>query len=352
MKDATDFEKFLRSRMGRFARLSPSQVAASRARVWEGVVSGRLAPLCTVNEAPRDSRHVSPASLLFAASMLIVIGSAFFFWRIPLPSNVAGISPTPSQAADLQTSRQSLPLEEKMVVPPPVSIPRLAFEVISIRAESTPLTFIRFQAVGDRFISDGTNLSALIRYAYKVESFQVVGGPGWVHDRNVQFHVEAKAERPVSNTQVRTMLQSLLADRFQLKLVQHVRQADGYLLRVDKIGPKFKATAGLGPEGCFPFPARCTRTTMSGFAEYLSAVVLRTPVLDRTSLTGIFDLTLEWRPDSSQFGGNGGVGFFAGDPAGPSVFSAIREQLGLVLEPSKVPLEILTIDHVQLPEDN
>jgi uncharacterized protein (TIGR03435 family) len=185
-----------------------------------------------------------------------------------------------------------------------------------------------------------------------VSSFQVVGGPDWSYGRDLQFRIQAKAERTASSAEMRLMLQSLLADRFQLKLMHQTRQTGGYLLQVDKTRPKFKTSEGRGPEGCFPFPARCTQVTMSAFAEYLSTVVFRVPVIDRTSLPGTFDVTLEWRPDSSQFGGNGGVGFFAGNPSDPSIFVAMKEQLGLNLQPSTVPTETLIIEHAERPSDN
>jgi len=214
------------------------------------------------------------------------------------------------------------------------------------------LNYLRYQANGDRFSSEGTSLNALIRYAYDVSRFQVVGGPEWVHDRNVQFRIQAKAEQPATVTEVRAMLQTLLSTRFKLKLTHQVQERQGYLLRVDQSGAKVKKTEGLGPEGCFPFPAECRQVTMPGFADYLSEVVFGLPVVDRTQLSGQFDIALEWRPDRSQFGGNGGVDFFSGNPRGPSIFIAIKETLGLVLEPSKVPTEILIVESVELPEDN
>ena len=91
---------------------------------------------------------------------------------------------------------------------------------------------------------------------------------------------------------------------------------------------------------------------MAGFADYLSLVVFRMPVEDRTSLPGEFDFSMEWTPDASQFNGNGGVGFFAGSPGGPSIFTAIKEQLGLTLEPSMLPVEILVIDYAERPSEN
>ena len=71
-----------------------------------------------------------------------------------------------------------------------------------------------------------------------------------------------------------------------------------------------------------PYPANCTSVSMEAFAEYLSAVVLSRPVRNKTGLTGVYDLAMAWSPDESQFRGNGGRGFFAGDPAGPSIFTA------------------------------
>jgi len=74
--------------------------------------------------------------------------------------------------------------------------------------------------------------------------------------------------------------------------------------------------------------------------------------VEGTSLPGLFDLTLQWQPNETQFGGNGGRGFLAGYPSDPSIFTAVQEQLGLTLERSNVPTEILVFDHADMRSEN
>jgi uncharacterized protein (TIGR03435 family) len=344
MNNAT-FEDWIHRRMRLFAELPASDIEASRDRVRAGIHAGRS--LVVLSE-PVAWSHKRVEWVALLALLVVSVGLTFVLqrsWRAP------AVQPNLPSVDSQRDSRPALPpLEVSVPVPTTVQLP--SFEVAVIRPRETPRTYLRFQTSPDRLTSEGTSLAALIRYAYNVASFQVIGGPDWVHSQNVQFEVQAKAEKPVPNDQLRLMLQSLLLDRFKLKLGRQSKQTGGYLLQVERSGPKFKPAGVLGTEGCFPFPAKCTRTTMAGFVDYLSVVVFRVPVVDRTGLRGEFDLELDWKPDSSQFGGNGGVGFFAGSPNAPSIFTAIKDQLGLTLTPATVPIDIFTIENAEQPSEN
>jgi uncharacterized protein (TIGR03435 family) len=346
MEKRDGFEEWIHQRMRLFSPPAAIDVIASREQVRANILAGRSTSL-----AWSEDRPVSRSKMLALVAMLVAaVGLAVLLQRTGLPQRAAGSAPSPGN--DLRPQAQAPRPNLEVSVPPSNSAARLQFEVAAIRSEATPLTYVRIQAEGYGFTSEGTTLAALIRYAYNVSSFQVLGGPEWIQDRNFQFRIQAKAEMPASTDQFRQMLQSLLAERFKLRVVHQSKQGQGYLLQLDKNGPKFRKTEDLGPQGCYPFPAKCVRTTMAGFAEYLSTVVLRMPVVDRTSLPGLFDLAVEWQPDSSQFGGNGGVGFFAGSPSSPSLFTAVKEQLGLRLEPAVVPIEMLSIEQAKLPTEN
>jgi uncharacterized protein (TIGR03435 family) len=213
-------------------------------------------------------------------------------------------------------------------------------------------------------------LKMLMATAYRVQEFQISGGPGWVgSDR---FDVEAKAEDPKAGfDELRLMLQSLLEDRFRLKLHRETKESLVYALVAAKGGPKVKLSAdqasssdvngpsppgATGPNhGAFRFgPGSMigNAVTLALFTRFLSQRLDRF-VIERTNLAGRFDIQLQWTPDIGEnpvdLGGNT---IPPADPSRPSIFSAIQEQLGLRLEPARGPVEVLVIDHVEQPTAN
>jgi len=222
-------------------------------------------------------------------------------------------------------------------------------------------------------------LKMLIGIAYRRQQFQISGGPSWIGSE--RFDVEGKAEDPkASYDDLRLMLQSLLEDRFKLKIHRATKVSSVYALVVDKGGSKIKLSAdqispevngpslpGAGPNrGAIRIGAGNLighATTLSLFTTMLSQRMDRL-VVDRTNLSGRFDLQLHWTPSLSESpfdpGGNRiateiidmSGKTLAPDPNGPSIFTAVQEQLGLKLESAKAPVEVLVIDHVERPSGN
>ena len=227
-----------------------------------------------------------------------------------------------------------------------------AFDVASVLHEDTPRTYVRTQVTGHTFVAEGATAAILIRYAYDLKDFQLTGGPDWIYDRGTQFSVRATFAGDATLEQVRTMVRQLLAERFALKVRSERKQGSTFELSVARNGAKLTPAKGDNPSrrGCFPFPATCTDVSMADFAEYLSAIVLSQVVADKTGLDGRYDLTVTWFPDDSQFRGNGGRGFFAGD--GPSLFTALQEQVGLQLRPMKGDIPVVVVEAVETPSAN
>jgi len=163
---------------------------------------------------------------------------------------------------------------------------------------------------------------------------------------------------------MRLMVQTLLAERFQLRVHLETKQLPGYSLVVAKNGPRLKESVR---DDC-PSPAGTCggvynfgggisprevgeRASMAQLAQELSTVLGRT-VQDNTGLAGLYDFTLAWRPDENQPGVGGGRVPYAGDANAPSLFEAVQDQLRLKLEANRVPVEILVIDHVEMPSEN
>jgi len=247
------------------------------------------------------------------------------------------------------------------------------FEVASIKPAdpNDRNTRVGFEP-GGRFVANGINLSLLIQQAYGVRDFQISGGPSWI--RSERFNISAKPDAETAaaiqrgngnpfdrNSAMSAMLEALLVDRFHLKITRETKELPIYTLVVAKGGPKMKEATQEAAEGGRPQNSmgrgrlNFQRGPMSILAMQLSNQLGRT-VVDKSGLTGNYDYTLEWTPDpgQQQLGPRevGGPEREApADPNGPSIFTALQE-LGLKLESTKGPVEILVIDHVAKPTEN
>jgi len=227
-----------------------------------------------------------------------------------------------------------------------------SFDVASVVQEDTSRNYVRLQVVGHAFVAEGATAAILVRHAYNLKDFQLSGGPSWMYDRDTQFNVRATFEGEATDQRIRVMLRALLAQRFALKVHSAQKAGSIFELSVAGAGAKLTSAKGDNPSrrGCSPYPAACSDVSMADFADYLSAIVLSEVVVDKTGLDGRYDLTVSWSPDNTQFRGNGGRGFFAGD--GPSLFTALREQVGLQLRPVKGDVETFIVDSITMPTPN
>ena len=244
---------------------------------------------------------------------------------------------------------------------------RPEFDVSSVKPNKTNCCFSGGANNGQAGAKDST-LKALISLAYKVQEFQIVGGPGWISSD--RFDVEGTTEdKSADPDRLRLMLRSLLEDRFKLKLHMEARQAPIYALVVAKGGPKIKLSAdqtspdvngpskpGAGPNhGAIKFGPGSMMGNAANFSllvRFLSQRLDR-PVVDRTGLSGRYDFLLQWTPEVGEARTDpGGNPLQLGDTTGPSIFSAIQEQLGLRLESTRGPVDVLVIDSVEMPDEN
>jgi len=264
----------------------------------------------------------------------------------------------------------------------------------AIRAQNAPATKPKFEAAsikptGSRGggsmrpwpgrLTASAPLRVLMEAAYHVHDFQIVGVPEWVKWDG--YAVDAKASGNPGHAQMMLMLQSLLEDRFQLWVHRESREMPVYALVTARGGIKLPpprdgscTEEDAPPPGQGdPTPApRCGgmdvlpeaggwhmrggKVPMAEFVRKLSEVLGRT-VTDQTGFSGVFDINLEFRrDDTTDFDTRAGLaplspGAIPVETASPSIFSAIQ-QLGLRLESTKGPVEVLVIDHVKKPSDN
>jgi uncharacterized protein (TIGR03435 family) len=188
------------------------------------------------------------------------------------------------------------------------------------------------------------NLKDVIGKAYKVQQYQI-NGPDWLDTERFDFVARFPPHSPAE--QLPLMLQALLADRFKLTVHRTTKELPVYVLAVAKNGPKFKnaeKATGITSNSNRRQWHVVAKVSMEAFAEFLTSEAGR-PVLDKTGLTGSYEMTLDWAPDSTP-ATNEAVTL-------PSLFTALQEQLGLKLGSAKGPVEMLVVDNVdRAPTEN
>jgi uncharacterized protein (TIGR03435 family) len=201
---------------------------------------------------------------------------------------------------------------------------------------------------GDRFSASNITVLTLMQWAYDMPEKQILDGPPWLG--STRFDIQATADtgqiKGLTGEQDRDlkrhMVQSLFADRFHLKLHQETRPLPAYDLIVAKGGLKLQPSKSNGKTiGTGRTHFNGEGLTITIIAEELSLITGRV-VVDKTNLSGRYDLKLEWAADDAP----------AADNSAPSLFTAIQEQVGLKLEPAKEPVPVLVIDHIEAASPN
>jgi len=296
-----------------------------------------------MNPRARFNSHVIAFVLLFATAILLA-----------QPPGPTAVSTSPSAT--------------------PAAAP-LAFDAISIHPTKPGMTttsngveisrmFVR--DTPDGFSVGNGTLKYLIMDAYSVKEDSIIGGPDWIE--NIGYDIDAKvtpaADAPppkLNRAQRKQMIQSMLADRFKLVVHNETKDAPIYELDLAKGGSKLpistpndgfaKGINGLdGNPVSSGYPVLLSRGRLFGQAVTIASLIdylkqeLKRPVVDKTGLTGKYDLSLEWTPDNT----------LADSPlaGGPSIFTAVQEQLGLKLTSTHGPVKTLVIDHVEKPSAN
>jgi len=251
----------------------------------------------------------------------------------------------------------------------------VAFDSASVKRRTEPGGGFWQQRPGGRFVAEGVSLQDLIVFAYDVQPYQIVNGPRWLDTE--RWDVTA-AGGPDSHDDSLKALQLLLADRFALLVRRETRDLPVYALvlaRADRrLGPALQradfdcaaARAEAARTKVIPAEARgnCFVNGRAGSIQIggstiadmtpLLATRLQRTVIDRTGLTGPWNATLTYTPDTSQI--PAGAAAPGAEPAfdrtGPSIFTAVQEQLGLRLDSTRAPVDVLVIDHAEFAREN
>jgi uncharacterized protein (TIGR03435 family) len=223
-----------------------------------------------------------------------------------------------------------------------------SFEVATIRPSDPNDQSSGFHLSGNRIFIENESVATMLVVAYGVQEKQIVDGPAWLSEH---LDVHGMPDKPGAPefSQVREMIQKLLAERFALKLHSDKRDLPIYVLSAVKGGTAIqpsKSSLGLlndetgGGNGHGRF-MQYTNESMELFAKSLQSEVDR-PVVDKTDLTGRYDFKLEWKPDLAPTEENDT----------PGIFGALQQQLGLKLTADHGLADVLVIDHIERPSDN
>jgi uncharacterized protein (TIGR03435 family) len=182
-------------------------------------------------------------------------------------------------------------------------------------------------------------LKQIILDAYSLKDYALTG-PSWLND--VHFDVVAKVPEKAPSTEIPHMMRSMLAERFGLKVHREPKMISGYALVAGKKPPALHPGGERSNSHSSNGKLEGTNVSMEKLADILSRQI-RQPVENRTGLTGVMDVKLEWTPDQADPSADG---------AG-SIFTALQEQLGLKLQAQKISIDSIVVDHAErVPTEN
>ncbi len=246
----------------------------------------------------------------------------------------------------------------------------LKFEVVSVKPADPDAQGARIQlAPGGGMNMVNASVKQLITFAYDVRESQVIGGPNWLESQ--RYDIIAKAppsdgpsdprqmtndQREILQRQLRERVRNLLAERFQLTIHRETKEVPIYALLLGKNGSKIQPAK---EQQGFRHGMQLRRGQMNAEGASLQMLtnalsnVTGRPVIDRTGLQGNFDFKLEWTPESAALTpGASGEPSSQVDLSGPTIFTAVQDQLGLKLESQKGPVEMIVIDRLEKASAN
>jgi len=257
--------------------------------------------------------------------------------------------------------------ETAWVIPDPPPPPKLmvadakpTFEVATIKPSKPEERFSLLVNRSGMLNTTSTSVSDLLKFAYDLHPRQITGGPAWVESEKFTISAKPDTEGMPSIAQLKMMVQKLLADRFELKFHRDKKELSVYAITETKTGHKLTKSennptglplfAGGGPRGM-----TVRNSTMAEFGNVMQANALDRPVVDQSGLgSARWDFTLKWTPDGAQVtlatGQSGAAPADADAP--PDIFAAFQQQLGLKLESTKAPVDVVVIDRVEKPSAN
>ena len=188
------------------------------------------------------------------------------------------------------------------------------------------------------FTAKSVRLSLLLQLAYGINDEQIVGKPAWMETELYDVNAKPEGQIKLTREELKPLLQNLLRQRFHLETHEETQEQKGYALVVAKGGAKLVPTTAEKPPNWRRNVSPGTLDGLNWSTAFLAMQLWKPaglPVVDRTGLTGSYDVKLLFEPDLAE------------DSKLPTLFTAVQETLGLKLEAQKVPVTVLVIDHVE-----
>lgn len=309
-------------------------------------------------------------------------GTALSFWRKTVLASTAALVLTAPIGIGLVHGQAAAP---RAAAPSPKAADLPRYDVASIKPYKADDSRFRIMMTPDGVSYHGVSARIMLQQAFGVEDDRILGEPAWI--KTNRYDVEAKVApedaprlKDLKAEQRNAMMLQLLVDRFNLKYHHEQRELPMYAMVVAKGGLKMKPTqadppgtsapdnngppSGDGPRPPMgkhmlmmnPGHLESTGASTDMLADIFSRQLQRT-VVDKTGLSGEYDFTLNYTPDSMPMPPHGGADGGAKpespvDQGGPSLFTAVEEQLGLKLEATKGMVDVIVIDHIDLPTEN
>jgi len=259
---------------------------------------------------------------------------------------------------------RATPETEWTIPPPSPKIPPMdanaspGIEVATIKPTKPDEQGFMLVFRGGHFQTKNISLSRLLAFSYGVQDKQLIGLPPWAETDKYDIDAKPDIDGTPNRKQLQGLVQKLIAQRFSLTFHRDKRELSVYVLSVAKTGAKLTKSEdqgglpGFGLRGLGALNVH--NSSMSEFAGMMQETVMDRPVIDQTGLAGRYDFTLNWTPDDSQFGGMGAKVPPPTDNTNPppNLYTAIQEQIGLKLDATKAPTDVMVIDHAEKPSEN
>jgi uncharacterized protein (TIGR03435 family) len=276
------------------------------------------------------------------------------------------INGTWTQGAPLPLNLARATPETAWTIPEPPPPPKLmaadanpSFDVATVKPSKPEERFSILVNRSGLLTTTDTSLGDLIKFAYDLHPRQITGAPAWFETEKFDVTGKPDLEGIPNGTQLKKMMQKMLQERFELTFHHDKKDLTVYAITVVKTGVKMTKSEnpgnlpgfGRGPQG-----VNVRNATMAEFASVLQAntlVNLDQPVVDQTGLGSVrYDFTLKFTPDASQIVGPPPPAAADNADAPPDLFTAFQQQLGLKLESTKAPVDVMVIDSVEKPSAN
>jgi uncharacterized protein (TIGR03435 family) len=353
--------------------------AQDLAGTWQGTVSAPAGQLRIVLKIARGTEGKFEGQLIAIdqgaqprTMSAISLDGRVVKWKVDaLSATYEGTLTPDGNAMNGAVSQGGTPQTLNLVRPTPQTawtIPEPAAPPTPMNAAADPgieVATVRLNPSGTRGRGIGwrgatlnvTNYSVMnaITFAYDVHERQVSGAPDWISADRFDIVIKPDTPGQPNARQVRRLIQRVLAERFQLAFHNEKRELSVYAITQSAGTPHKMTAAGPGsnlPTLRYPraglLPAR--NATMTELAQSLQTAVMDRPVINQTTIDGRFDFTLDWMPDETQFATFGTPN--VPDTGKPNIYEAFREQLGLRLEATRAPADIIVIDKLEKPSEN